>query len=533
MRDRLLTVSVLFILSTGMALSQLKSTPGSPRDVLPGFQYPAPKYPAYFFVKHTVEDLLPVARRYVRATYKYVQMEYRGDNTIYYYRPPRAGDVVLLVTNRRVQDPIVLEALKRAILEEGAKKVDVVYDDELAEMRPAAARREGAMRPPSAEDGWREAEVWENRALPREETENRPPTTDMLLKYYLAKHPEYTKVYAGSGGYAAPYRDALGELFAGYYFATDVQGLFSQAMPGEFMETVEKKMARLLSEASEVRITDPQGTDISWQMTPEDASAYEIDNLSGHFFLHPYLASAMPGSSVLRFPNANGVIAGTANHYGFTPHIAVHVREGKVEKVEGGGEYGERWRQWLEKTRHVQYPHFPSPGFFHLHEIALATSPKAVRAPSIFQSTIIDERRRAGMLHLSFGVEVINGHPFEKELVDFAAREKVPYGHWWHIHTYFNTVEVKNRNTGRWTKLVDKGWITLFDDPEIRKLASLYGEPEELFAYEWVPAIPGINYPGDYWKDYATDPAAWAKREFAMYKMMAEMAERALKLKAQ
>jgi hypothetical protein len=28
-----------------------------------------------------------------------------------------------------------------------------------------------------------------------------------------------------------------------------------------------------------------------------------------------------------------------------------------------------------------------------------------------------------------------------------------------------------------------------------------------------VPAIPGINYPGDYHKDFAPDPVAWIKRD--------------------
>ncbi|MFP3434958.1 hypothetical protein SB781_34930, partial [Paraburkholderia sp. SIMBA_061] len=29
----------------------------------------------------------------------------------------------------------------------------------------------------------------------------------------------------------------------------------------------------------------------------------------------------------------------------------------------------------------------------------------------------------------------------------------------------------------------------------------------------WIPAVPGINVAGDYWKHYAADPLAWVKAE--------------------
>jgi hypothetical protein len=53
---------------------------------------------------------------------------------------------------------------------------------------------------------------------------------------------------------------------------------------------------------------------------------------------------------------------------------------------------------------------------------------------------------------------------------------------------------------------VDKGRITALDDPEVRLLASRYGDPDEILRAEWVASMPGINAPGDYQKDYADDP---------------------------
>jgi hypothetical protein len=76
------------------------------------------------------------------------------------------------------------------------------------------------------------------------------------------------------------------------------------------------------------------------------------------------------------------------------------------------------------------------------------------------------------------------------------------------MHVYFPTVQWKLRDTGEWITIADKGYVKAFDDPEVRALASRYGDPEQVFRYEWIPQIPGINAPGDYEKDFAQDP--WA-----------------------
>ena len=61
--------------------------------------------------------------------------------------------------------------------------------------------------------------------------------------------------------------------------------------------------------------------------------------------------------------------------------------------------------------------------------------------------------------------------------------------------------------------LIDKGHLTALDDPEVRSLASRYGDADELLREAWFPAIPGINVPGDYMEDYAQDPISWIKKE--------------------
>ena len=73
-------------------------------------------------------------------------------------------------------------------------------------------------------------------------------------------------------------------------------------------------------------------------------------------------------------------------------------------------------------------------------------------------------------------------------------------------------MEIKIRGSQEWLKLADKGHLTSLDDPKVRSFAVKYGDPNEILSYDWVPPVPGINCEGDYWKDYAPDPAAYLKK---------------------
>jgi hypothetical protein len=84
-----------------------------------------------------------------------------------------------------------------------------------------------------------------------------------------------------------------------------------------------------------------------------------------------------------------------------------------------------------------------------------------------------------------------------------------------HVHAYFPTYRIMDRSTGDWFDVVRDGWLTVLDDPDVRALAASLGDAEDLLSYDWVPTMPGINYPGDYQRDYASDPVAWIKRDIA------------------
>ena len=117
------------------------------------------------------------------------------------------------------------------------------------------------------------------------------------------------------------------------------------------------------------------------------------------------------------------------------------------------------------------------------------------------------ERNRMGVFHSGFGSRMHG-----KGFLEYAQEHNLPTGHI-HVHNYFMTFEVKLQDSNYWHKIVDRGWVTAMDDPEIRALAVKYGDPDELLSYDWIPPLPGINCEGDYLKDYAPDPIGYLKTQ--------------------
>jgi hypothetical protein len=76
----------------------------------------------------------------------------------------------------------------------------------------------------------------------------------------------------------------------------------------------------------------------------------------------------------------------------------------------------------------------------------------------------------------------------------------------------FATYRVRRRSTGEWVDVIEDGRLSALDDPDVVRIAQALGG-SELLDYDWVPAVPGINYLGDYHADYAADPVAWIRRD--------------------
>ncbi len=261
-----------------------------------------------------------------------------------------------------------------------------------------------------------------------------------------------------------------------------------------------------------VRITDPEGTDVSCTLLDEyyDPARFARTKSRPDFaakptFGHLHLRPTPPMSES---DDGSGVIAGTTNHMSRPyPRIKVFVENGKVASIEGGGKYGDAWRDLLEGTRGIQYPEFPGKGLGYWWEAALGTHPKMRRPRNAFWVSgggTVFERRRSGIIHCGIGT------PLEGPSEEWAAEKGLPYGHL-HVHLLFPTVEITCRD-GEKIKLIDRGHLTALDDPEIIAFASDFGDPKEVLREDWFAPIPGVSVDGDYLRDYAPDPATWLKK---------------------
>src|SRR6266508_5334243 len=100
------------------------------------FVYPAPRYPDYIRQPRatSVEELLPLARVHIGRRYAFPALG-----------PVVKDDHILIMTYTK-QDPLVMEAVKSAMLEAGAKQVDTLTWSDLNVRDPDKRW--------SAADGW-------------------------------------------------------------------------------------------------------------------------------------------------------------------------------------------------------------------------------------------------------------------------------------------------------------------------------------------------------------------------------------------
>ena len=451
--------------------------------------YPAPRYLRLRKPK-TVEEMMPKARELVN----------QPPGQFFFALKPsydvKPGDKILFVVLREY-DPMVIEAVCRAMREMGAR-VDVLTLDA------------GQVGPPE------ELAAHEAISIGLEEEDYSyyyTMITDLIripTGQALVDLEKYDKIISGAAGpkpkVTFPWHRfscvALAD-FAGPLIDTpsDLQRLINQ-----------KTWAQILSCAS-LRMTDPEGTDVQWT-NYDDQRPY----LEDHLLARPYNIGVGFGGK----DDCAGVVAGTINHIGAFPHCKAYIEGGQVVNVEGGGRYGEVWREKLEAYRNLKLPPLPlrpydpeggptfeiaDPGFFVFWEAAIGTVPGVGRLPTeaLHQhySNFLHDRMRSGYIHNGFGP----AGGWHKALIEAG----LPWAHV-HIHCMFPTLEGKT-SSGEKVVIVNKGHLTSLDDPEVRSLASKYGNPDELLTEAWIPGVPGINVPGDYMKDYGQDPLSWLKKE--------------------
>ncbi|MBI4442084.1 MAG: hypothetical protein HY649_01770 [Acidobacteria bacterium] len=479
-------------------------------------QYPQPRYPRYL-VKPNPDQLLAAARFAVRQPVGRAPLgKVQSGQTVH----------VLIQWG---QDMNVWGAIQQAWAEKGVEAHtigiwDVVgiskdeYDKKMAESVV------------HGNEGWKEAGIFwraDYRMYFPEEVQKEfgNPIVDFAiidpyLNNYLDKHPEVKNLYGANGaGYTRWLTEPHKEKYQGnwiFYRPVDLLAKGAE-FPTDVWNLVEEKILRPRPFVSEVTFQDPEGTNLHWTLTPEQAQLWagtttDSSNASNHIYIYPN-----PLFSGLQ---EGGVIAAHANHTGIYPTMKVTLdSHGSVKNIEGGAKTAEMFRFLMNHPafQDVKFPKAPGPGYWFFRQDGFATNPKFVRSlPALVEGETFlpnaSERNRAGIQHLAFGY---NSEDLED--LAYAKQKGVPLGegqHNFHMHVYFPTVKWKLRDTGEWVTVADKGHVTMYDDPEVRALASRYGDPDLIFRVEWVPSIPGVNVPGDYQKDFAADPWGWLMAEW-------------------
>lgn len=454
------------------------------RDYNPG-AYPAPKHPP--FKNFTVEDLLPTARTLARKPQMRQPLE-----PGYGIKP---GMHVLILVDKNFSGT-VLQAIDRAIEELGGR-VDIVRTHV-----PKAPSIEG-------NQGWQEINFF-TTFLPKDPDADPSAFQKSLVEAAgLTRAGKVGLLLNGDGG-PIPTTSFGWEYIP---WNSPDKFIYSQAgYPYELQKAIDDKAWEYVIHNRKAHAVDPEGTDLTWNWDPgfvgqlrEEWPGYNMV-LAGH--LSPFPLFMSPKEA-----NARGVIAGTINHVGTFPFLKLTIDQNAITKIEGGAKYGQMWQEMLAKCRSISYPGFPAPGCGWLEESAIGTDPW--RARSLTADTELWgfswERGRTGAIHWGLGVSRNTG-ALPSVLKWHQTHENPIGGGHFHIHTYFTTLDF-TLDSGKVVRLIDKGHMTLLDDPEVRKVAAKYGDPDQFLTEKWIPGIPGVNVPGSYLQDYGADPMKFIAAE--------------------
>ena len=532
-----------------LVFSILLLTPHYRSDAAEKTKYPAPRFPSYLRPPKSVDDIMPFARAAVRQT---------GGRTPLGLVEKGMGALVVTETGA---DPMVMQAIKRAYEERGVK-IYIVSEHELLNVnKDEALKALKALRWYTSEQGYMEVRRWIDDLFveadaPRKWLKERRPdlynaiyskieevpqkqrefakqfesanVAERMIKY-LDQHPDITAVFWRRGGRPRTARllKAHSTKFFGNFIFDNRYELMNKAstFPGDVWKLAEERVVEPLAWADRAEANDPEGTQMSFDLSEDHAKIWgSAAYLQGHLFLSPYQATGRFPYSTVDYPalqkkwnaplqtKVNGVFAGTSNHAGSFPRVEVHVKDGYVTEVKGGGVYGELWREFLKypKINDLTYPYQEKPGYWWFYEAGLGTNPKFFKRPDEnLQGDNTSERNNAGVIHWGFGGSVVHDPDKAEESkawIDFPKQNSLPKDHWWHIHNMFLTYKVRVRGTKNgWLTLIDKGEVMAYRSPEVRALASRYGDLNELLSEDWIAHVPGVNAPGKY-ADYAKDP---------------------------
>lgn len=458
-------------------------TPEKPRYATPPLLHKSPpRCPPYAEIS-SVEQLLPYLDEVAKRPYN------QGLHAAWDLKP---GERVLLRVDNW-HDPLVIEACRRIL-----EKYQTRYEILMADKGPV----------PSWE-GHNEVEYYLARTK---------ELADWMDEWErIEKEGKFDKLLWGYGGPILC--DAKIKIQRMPFITPELLASPAHTLPYEVLEALDRWTWDRIRRAKRVHITDPEGTDLWYTnhaayydpkrefLNPELVARTWAGNEQ---FGKTYLPGHVLGRPWIYLPNeeSEGVVAGTMNHIGPVPWTRLHIENSRIATIEEGGLFGEKLRQLMADTAHLSYPGFPGKGLFYWWEASIGTNPHIHRPRKGFGTgwlSCLYERMKSGCVHIGFGT-IISSRDERN-----AAKAGLPVGHW-HLHLYFATVTAEMVGGGT-EKIIEDGHLLALDDPAIRRLAARHGDPDLLLAESWIPAVPGINVAGDYWRHYANDPTAWVRAE--------------------
>ena len=280
----------------------------------------------------------------------------------------------------------------------------------------------------------------------------------------------------------------------------------AELFPGDVGDLIDEKAWQVIRNAEKVIITDLQGSSAEftwfpewWEIvegthpairSPADMSTFnalrpgrsEFAVFAGHLMGHPR-------EGAIKGTDFRGKLTGTIGDFGPMPKMTIYYDRGEISRIEGGGHFGQMWADHLKMTEDILYPGYTRPGTGWMGEFSLGTNPKFLGPTEIDELKGADRadlskmnwgrvRDRAGCYHAGHG---------SRGVTWWAQDVDMPVNHY-HMFLYFVTYEVLTRD-GKRVKITDKGNLTTLNDPEVRALASKYGDPDRLLTTDWIPEL--------------------------------------------
>ena len=498
MSVRLMRVALVFVVAVSVAGCRKGATETKTESAAAGQPqarqadnpggYPAPRWPSYFKPPKSVEDLMGAARSLVRNTSGF---QGKGMGIL------KAGESVLIVATTST-DPMVLEAIKRALVE---RKITphIKYSYEWLNQSPDESKRRqtanrqgrditnagiyqasswihGQFPDPEVPKKWLKerrpdlykelfpAEAAATAAAAKPASKDEDPETGLPrgnprerelvgdgIKAFLKSHPEVRGVFWGGGGTTGLRRALypMQDKFLGTFITDNVYTLQSQmsTYPGDVWQLAEEQLLEPLVYADRIEITDPEGTNLWSDLTPDMAERWSQGAYQrGHLYMFPNQATGRFGYSFVNYPGfqqkwlprepiarINGTLAGTQGHGGFFPRWEVIFKDGFIADVKGGGAQGAALKEFLQYPglNDKVFPYHKKPGFWYLYEIAFGSHPKAFRHPLPLRESgnTSPERARSGVIHWGLGIRLWHDPdaPTESKVwSDFSKKNNTP-----------------------------------------------------------------------------------------------------------